>query len=433
MRTQEILSEPAGAQSGLSILRRLLADYHPRDFTFRLWDGTVWGPEEGQASRFTFIVRHPGALRTMFLHAGDLNLGEAYIYNDIDLEGDIDAALETAERLPGIRVSVADRVSLIPLLLRLPSNGHGHAGRGQVRLRGSIHSKDRDRAAVTYHYDVSNEFFSLWLDRRMIYSCAYFTSPGENLDTAQERKLDYLCRKLRLRPGERLLDIGCGWGGLIMHAAGRYGVDATGITLSRPQAELATERIRGSRLSGRCRAQVRDYRDLEEAGTFDKIVSVGMVEHVGESMLREYFSAAWRLLRPGGVFLNHGIGTGPGHTKNTGPTFSGRYIFPDTEIIPIGTVLACAEESGFEVRDVENLREHYTLTLQAWRKRLEEQHARVLTYVDEATYRTWRLCHAGAALNFLRGRTTLYQSLLVKPDQGRSGLPLTRADFYGRR
>jgi cyclopropane-fatty-acyl-phospholipid synthase len=432
MRTREILSDPAGVQTGLSILRHIYSSYHPRDFAIRFWDGTVWEPEPGQVPHFTIVLRHPGALRRMFLHADDLRLGEAYIYDDFDLEGDLDAALMMAERLFSIRMSLAEKAYITGLLLRLPSNGKGHVGRQAVELHGSPHSKGRDRQAVTYHYNVSNEFFALWLDRRMVYSCAYFTSPDESLDAAQRRKLEYLCRKLRLRPGERMLDIGCGWGGLIIHATKHHRVNAMGITLSQPQALLATERIRRERVSAHCRAEVRDYREIDEPESFDKIVSVGMFEHVGESLLEEYFSRAWRLLRPGGVFLNHGIGTGPEHTERRGPTFSERYIFPDTELVPVSTTLRIAEASGFEVRDVENLREHYALTLQTWQKRLVKQRSRALKYVDEATYRTWRLCHAGAALNFLRGRTSLYQTLLAKPVQGRSGLPLTRADWYRR-
>jgi cyclopropane-fatty-acyl-phospholipid synthase len=186
-------------------------------------------------------------------------------------------------------------------------------------MQGLRHSRSRDRQAVTYHYDLSNDFYSLWLDDRMVYSCAYFASPDEDLETAQERKLDYVCGKLRLRGGERLLDIGCGWGGLVLHAATRWRAEALGITLSRPQAELANERIRAAGAADRCRVEVRDYRDVEGPETFDKLVSVGMFEHVGESRLAEYFGRAFRLLRPAGVFLNHGIACHPAF-----PRFRGR-------------------------------------------------------------------------------------------------------------
>jgi cyclopropane-fatty-acyl-phospholipid synthase len=289
---------------------------------------------------------------------------------------------------------------------------------------------ERDRQAVTYHYDVSNDFYTLWLDRHMVYSCAYFASADEELDTAQARKLDYLCCKLRLHPGARLLDIGCGWGGLVIHAARRYGVEALGITLSQPQADLASERIREAGLAGHCRVEVRDYRQLDQADGFDKLVSVGMFEHVGEALLPTYFRQAWRLLRPGGVFLNHGIARQATDPAVTSPTFTNRYVFPDGELAPIHVTLRHAEEAGFEVRDVESLREHYALTLRHWVRRLEAAHEQALLFVDEPTYRVWRLFMSGSAHGFQVGRLNLYQTLLVKPDRGQSSLPLTRSDWY---
>jgi cyclopropane-fatty-acyl-phospholipid synthase len=248
------------------------------------------------------------------------------------------------------------------------------------------------------------------------------------LETAQKRKLDYICRKLRLQKGDRLLDIGCGWGGLIIYAAKKYKVSALGITLSEPQAKLANERIQKEGLSDRCRAEVRDYRQVDGAGSFDKIVSIGMVEHVGESKLPEYFSQAWRLLRPGGVFLNHGIAHPPPATR--GQSFSQAYVFPDSEPVPISASTRIAEEVGFEVRDVESLREHYWLTLRHWVRRLEAHHEDAVRVTDEATYRVWRLFMSASAYRFRTGFYNIYQSLLVKPDRGISGLPLTRADWY---
>jgi cyclopropane-fatty-acyl-phospholipid synthase len=263
----------------------------------------------------------------------------------------------------------------------------------------------------------------------MVYSCAYFAKPEEDLDTAQVRKLDYICRKLRLRPGERLLDIGCGWGGLIMHAAAQYGVEAVGITLSVPQAELARKRLHESELNNRCRVEVCDYRDLETNQQYDKIVSVGMFEHVGEELLPEYFRRACRLLRPGGVFLNHGIAYSANYRRR-GPSFTDRYVFPDGELLPISTSLRAAELSGFEVRDVESLREHYALTLHHWVRRLEARAEEARCITNDATYRIWRLYMAGAAHGFRTGRLNLYQTLLARPRHGDSGLPLTREDWY---
>jgi cyclopropane-fatty-acyl-phospholipid synthase len=263
----------------------------------------------------------------------------------------------------------------------------------------------------------------------MVYSCAYFHTPEEDLDTAQERKLDYICRKLRLRRGERLLDIGCGWGGLIMHAAAHYGVQAVGITLSVPQAEVARKRLHESELNNRCRVEACDYRDFEHDQQYDKIVSVGMFEHVGEALLPEYFRRAWDLLRPGGVFLNHGIAHSATYRRR-GPSFIDHYVFPDSELVPINASLRVAELNGFEVRDVESLREHYALTLHQWVRRLEAHAEEVRSITDDTIYRIWRLCMAGAAHRFRSGRLNLYQTLLAKPANGPSVLPLTRDDWY---
>jgi cyclopropane-fatty-acyl-phospholipid synthase len=366
----------------------------------------------------------------MFWSPSELALGEAYLYNDLDIEGDISSAFFLADRLVRLRLGVAERLRFARILLALPSFDRQWGARPAERLRGPLHSIGRDKQAVTYHYDMSNAFYSLWLDERMVYSCAYFTDPGDNLDSAQERKLDYICRKLRLQHGERVLDIGCGWGGLVIHAAKNYGVQAHGITLSRPQADLANERIRLAGLSDRCRVDVRDYRELHASEGYDKLVSVGMFEHVGKSRLQEYFQGAFRLLRPGGVFLNHGIACNPGFPPIPGSSFSDHYIFPDGELLPLGTTLSVAERSGFEVRDVESLREHYVLTLRHWLRRLETRREEACSVTDEKTYRLWRLYLAGAAHKFRVGQNSVYQLLLSKTSDGESGLPLTRGDWY---
>lgn len=298
-----------------------------------------------------------------------------------------------------------------------------------IEFGGRLHSKERDRQAIHYHYDLPAEFYSLWLDPRMVYSCAYFKNPDENLDSAQVRKLDYICRKLRLRPGERLLDIGCGWGALIIHAASHYGVECVGITLSVSQAEVARERLRRVGLSGRCRVEVSDYRDIDHDLQYDKIVSVGMFEHVGEALLPEYFHIAWNLLRPGGVFLNHAIAYSATYRRR-GPSFTDRYVFPDGELLPISTSLREAELNGFELRDVESLREHYALTLHHWIQRLEAHREEARRITDDITYRIWRLYMAGSAHGFRSGRLNVYQALFAKPLHGHSGLPLMRADWY---
>lgn len=418
------------SQKCLSFLHGLLEGLHPRDFAVRLWDGSTLGEEPGEPRRFTLVLKHPGAMRALLRSPSELSLGEAYLYDDFDIEGDIGSAFSLADHLVHLEPGMVERLRFAWRLSRLPSPARGRSVRPSERLRGIRHSRQRDRQAVTYHYDLSNDFYAAWLDARMVYSCAYFASPEEDLDAAQERKLDYLCRKLRLRRGERLLDIGAGWGGLVLHAALRYGVEAVGITLSRPQAELASERIRDAGLAGRCRVTVCDYRDIDEAEAFDKLVSVGMFEHVGESRLGEYFGRTFRLLRTGGVFLNHGIACSPAAPPVPGPSFTDHYVFPDGELIPIGTTLRAAEEKGFEVRDVESLREHYALTLLHWVRRLEARREEACRAAGEVAYRLWRLYMAGAAHRFRTGRNNVYQTLLVKPCRGASGLPLTRADWY---
>jgi cyclopropane-fatty-acyl-phospholipid synthase len=313
----------------------------------------------------------------------------------------------------------------------LPSGKKERVGRQRAQLNGRRSSLERDRQAIAYHYDVSNEFFALWLDPTMTYSCAVFSSPADDLDSAQRRKLDYVCRKLRLRPGERLLDIGCGWGGLVTHAAREYGVEAVGVTLSRNQAELATERIAGAGLADRVRIECRDYRELDEPEGFDKLVSLGMYEHVAPDALEGYFRHARRQLRRGGVFLAHGIAGSPTAPPRSGPTFLDSYVFPDHGVVPVSTTLTAAEGAGFELRDVESLREHYALTLRRWRERLEASRDEAVRVTDEAVYRVFRLMFAGSAYRFTHGHANVYQALLAKPDaDGASHLPLSRADWY---
>ncbi len=452
MAMREGVTAERETAASLYFLDELLGDFRPLDFGVRLWDGTLWRPGGGRAAEarsgaeagpadnlavlprsFVLRLQHPGSLYRMFSSRDDLKMGEAFIYNDFDVEGDIEGVFAVAERLQQEKLSNGRKLRLLSLLHKLP-RGEGTASDAasliRPHLRGSKHSPQRDQEAVTYHYNVSNDFFRLFLDRNLVYSCAYFHSPEDSLDQAQENKLDYICRKLRLKPGDKLLDLGCGWGGLVLHAARNYGARALGITLSEPQAELAAQRIREAGLEDRCRVEVRDYRALEREGRFDKLVSVGMVEHVGEAMLPEYFRHAWRLLRPGGAFLNHGIARSSLLPQKTSG-FVDAYVFPDGELCPISTTLRVAEAAGFEVRDVESLREHYALTLRRWVRRLEEQAERARAIAGDVTYRIWRLYMAGSAYRFGRGWLNLYQALLVKPDQGRSGLPLTRADWYG--
>jgi cyclopropane-fatty-acyl-phospholipid synthase len=271
----------------------------------------------------------------------------------------------------------------------------------------------------------------------MAYSCAYFATAETDLDTAQAAKFEHICRKLRLEPGEQLLDIGCGWGGLVVYAAEHYGVEVTGINLSQPQIDFARGWIAEAGLEDRAKIELLDYRDIDPDAAYDKIVSVGMVEHVGRGRLNEYFRSAYRALKPGGLFLNHAIAS---HRKRPDTWFErtflqrGKfvqsYVFPDGELVWISDMLRAAEETGFEVRDVESLREHYALTLRNWIANLESNHEQAVALKDERTYRTWRLYMSTAAYGFESGGINVYQALLSKGDQGQSKLPLTRDDIY---
>ena len=421
-------SEPGDqvVETSIAFLENLFSGCPQRDFRVRLWDGTNWGSGH---PRFTLVLNHPGALRAMFLSPSNLALGEAYIFRDFDIEGNIEAVFRVAEYLFEQDHQFSKKLLLRTTLGKLPTERRPRPVPRYGRLRGAIHSRERDRQAVNYHYDLPPAFYRLFLDRQLVYSCAYFSSPEEDLDSAQQHKIEYICRKLRLRRGDRLLDLGCGWGALIIHAALHYGANCIGITLSSKQAEYGRERIRQAGLEDYCKIDVCDYRELDTSIQFDKIASVGMFEHVGEALLPEYFNRAWRLLRPGGMFLNHGIAASATYRQH-GPSFTDKYVFPDGELVPISTTLRIAEHSRFEVRDVESLREHYALTLHHWVQRLEAHADDVRRIPDDTTFRIWRLYMAGSAHWFRTAKLNLYHSLLAKPFHGCMGLPLTRADWY---
>jgi cyclopropane-fatty-acyl-phospholipid synthase len=424
----ERASDPASPT--LLALERLLGG-PPGDFAVALWTGERLGPAPGEAPRFTLRLLHPGALRRMLWPPGELSLAEAFVRGDFEVEGDLTAAFALRERF-----SPRPATLLEALRIAAAPSPAGAAARAP-RLRGPLHSRERDAQAVRHHYDLGNDFYALWLDRRMVYSCAYFPSEAASLEQAQEAKLELICRKLRLSPGERLLDVGCGWGGLVTWAAERHGVEAVGVTLSRPQAEWARARIGALGLAGRCRVEVMDYRDLGDQA-FDKVASVGMFEHVGARRLPEYFCQVHRLLRPGGVFLNHGIAAlepPPARWRRLllgEGGFIKRYIFPDSELPPFLATARAAAAAGFELRDVESLREHYALTLRAWLAGLERRREEAIRAVGEGTFRAWRLYLAGSAHDFERAGIGVYQALYVKPRDGRSGLPLGREDWYRR-
>lgn len=399
----------------------------------RLWDGTPWPDNQPRAA--VLSLKNPDALGRMFLPGTEVGLAEAYLDDDFDIEGNVESAFEIADFLLARLGDWKKKLKVAGLLVALPdrhvrSTMKRAAMQLLSKVRGQPHSPKRDRRAVTFHYNISNAFYRLWLDPRMVYSCAYFRSRDDTLETAQEAKLDYLCRKLRLQPGQRLLDIGCGWGALVIHATKHFGVQVKGITLSEPQAELARTQIVQAGIGNEATVEVCDYREIGKDELFDAIVSVGMAEHVGRERLPDYFRIAHQALKPGGVFLNQSIGESVvARPDNTNGSFIGRYVFPDSDIPPLPILLRAAEAAGFEIRDAENLREHYALTLGHWVRRLEAHRTDALAIVDEMTYRVWRLYLGGCAHGFRRGHLAVYQTLLTKLNpSGDAKLPLTRND-----
>jgi cyclopropane-fatty-acyl-phospholipid synthase len=411
-----------------------------REFDVRYWSGEE-EPATGPA-RFTLVFRSAAALRRIATPPSELAFAEAFVRGDIDVEGDLEAAITAGDRIAERLDSPARIARVVAAASRLPRHDDESAGDRDLRqphLHGGRHTPARDTAAVRSHYDLGNDFYALWLDRSLTYSCAYFERGDEDIDTAQATKLDHICRKLRLAPADRLLDVGCGWGALVRHAVRCYGVEAVGVTLSARQAAWAQTQQRREGLDGRCQVIVADYRALPVTQQFSKIVSVGMVEHVGHSKLAEYYGRLYDLLRPGGLLMNHGIVTTPVHRLAAWRhrvlwrrgEFIDRHIFPDGELVPLGDSIRFAEAAGFEVRDVETLRDHYALTLRHWVRRLEAARHQAEPLVGAHTYRAWRLYMTASAHGFASGRLSVAQVVYGRRDEeGRVPLPLTRADLY---
>jgi len=422
------MSDSPNIRSAIGFFDELFRSCETPNIAVRFWDGSVWRLHSDQPADATLVLRHPESLSRMLRWPVQLALGEAYIYDDIDVIGPLDPLLPLADHLIERRWSVMDwlRCAAATWLQRgvdrVPEETRS------LVLHGRRHEKLRDKEAVRFHYDVPVEFYRLWLDSRLMYSSGYYQRDDDGLEEAQTRKLEYVCRKLRLKSGDRVLDIGCGWGGFAIYAAQTHGALVHGITLSRRQAEVANQRISAAGLARRCRIEVRDFRDVHGERMYDKIISLGSVEHIGKHRLPSYYQQAVQLLEPGGALLIQGIGSRDGRPA-LGP-FADRYVFPDAEVLPIQDIVQAAERSGFEVRDVESLREHYALTLQTWEQRLEEHHQEAVRIVGEVTYRVWRAYMAMAAYLFRQGRLSLYHTLCVKACEGRSGVPLTREKWY---
>jgi cyclopropane-fatty-acyl-phospholipid synthase len=392
--------------------------------TLAFWDGSRLPSREDRAP--TVLVRSPSAVAQLLHAPSQLGLARAWVAGALDVDGELEAVLARRGRFRGVRLSPADRARLALVALRLVGPGalrRPAAPAVEAAPRGRRHSLARDRAAIRHHYDVSNRFYELLLGPSMVYSCAYFADPGESLEAAQARKLELICRKLRPAAGERLLDIGCGWGSLVLHAAARHGVRALGITLSAAQAEYANERIGAAGLAGRAEVRVADYRELRRQ-PFDKIASVGMYEHVGRVELEGYVGRVRALLRPGGLFLNHGVARLHSDPPD-GDTFISRYVFPDGELHPVSEAMAAMRRAGMEVRDVESLRDHYPTTLRRWAANLAAHRAEAIAEVGEERERVWRLYTLASALAFEAGEIAVYQVLAARSGAPH-GLPLTR-------
>ena len=401
-----------------------LRDTHPLPLKVRLWQGdevlmsapSASTSDENDPPMVTLHLRSPAAARRLIRPSLDA-LGEAYVEGLIDVDGPVTDAIAIASRLA--------------------SAHQGGAQAGRLPRWLSRHTRKRDQSSISHHYDVSNAFYQRFLDHRMVYSCAYYRTGHEDLATAQLQKLDHVCRKLRLAPGQRLLDIGCGWGALVMRAAERYGVHAVGITLSRNQFELARERVEEAGLGDRVQIRLQDYRDIQADAGFDRIASIGMFEHVGLANLGAYFRQIHALLKPGGIVMNHGITSASVDSRWVGlgaGEFIDRYVFPNGELPHVSLAIRELSEAGLELADAESLRRHYALTLAAWSAAFEREQAALIALAGERIARIWRVYLAGCAHAFAHGWVNLYQLLAFKPTAGPHGLqsplPLARDYMY---
>ncbi|MFD5776470.1 class I SAM-dependent methyltransferase [Streptomyces fungicidicus] len=416
------------------ILEQLIGT--PLPVRVRAWDGSEAGPPDTP----TLVVRNRRALRHLLWKPGELGLARAWVAGDLAVEGDLYTALD---RLSGLIWERDEETRTLTRSLRDP--GFRSAVRGLLALAGSplppapppeearrprrgLHTRHSDRRAISHHYDVGNDFYELVLGPSMVYSCAYWPAPPPRgtLEQAQHDKLELVARKLALEPGRRLLDVGCGWGSMAVHAARDHGVDVVGVTLSQEQAAYARKRVADEGLTDRIEIRVQDYRDVTD-GPYDAISSIGMAEHVGSRRYLEYATALHRLLKPGGRLLNHQIARRPQRDETTYRVddFIDAYVFPDGELAPLGSTVTLLERAGFEVRDVESIREHYALTLRGWVANLESGWSRAVALTGPGRARVWQLYMAASALAFERNRIGVNQVLAVRtPESGACALPL---------
>ncbi|MET8166107.1 cyclopropane-fatty-acyl-phospholipid synthase family protein [Streptomyces sp. NPDC005329] len=405
----------------------------PLPVRVRAWDGSQAGPPDAP----TLVVRNRRALRRLLFKPGELGLARAWVAGDLEIEGDLYTALDL---LSGLIWERGEDARTLAQALRDPAFRSAVRGllklagpplppappREEVRRTGHLHTRGSDRRAISHHYDVGNDFYALVLGPSMVYSCAYWDSRDGTLELAQRDKLELVCRKLELRPGSRLLDVGCGWGSLAVHAAREHGATVVGITLSQEQAAFARKRVADAGLTDRVEIRVQDYRDVTD-GPFDAVSSIGMAEHVGSEKYLEYAHVLFALLRPGGRLLNHQIARRPHRDESAYgvDSFIDAYVFPDGELAPVGTTVTQLERAGFEVRDVESIREHYALTLRHWVARLEADWERAVHLTSPGRARVWRLYMAASAVAFERNQIGVNQVLAVRtPGSGDSGMPL---------
>jgi cyclopropane-fatty-acyl-phospholipid synthase len=426
-------AKPAAADRVVLILQRLLGA--PVPLRIRAWDGSVAGAGGGP----TLVINSRRALRRVLWQPDEVGLGRAWVAGEIDVDGDLEQAMTQFETIgrdlaSRRRLGMPERVEVLRAAARLGVVGlPPKPPPEEITLSGRRHSKARDQIAVTHHYDVGNDFYAIVLGPSMVYSCAYWALPDDptyTLEDAQRDKLELICRKLGLRPGTRLLDVGCGWGALVVHAAREHGVEAVGITLSQEQAEFARKRVVEAGLADVVDVRVQDWRDVAD-GPFDAIASVGMAEHLGAERWDDYARALHGLLVPGGRLLNHQIVRRPGPPR-TGRTFIDAFVFPDGELLPLADVVSAIDTADLEVRDVESLREHYARTLRQWVANLEGQWDRAVELTSSGRARVWLLYMTGSALSFEAGRIGVAQVLAVRRQaDGHSGLPATRTSWLG--
>ena len=391
------------------------------DVEFTAYDGSRFGRP---GSDVRLDVRSPRAVSYLMSAPGQLGLARAYVTGELEVYGDLYTGLDRLARLGIHRPSVQDQArlykALAPFALRRPP-----APPEEVRLGGRVHTKRRDSDAISHHYDVSNEFYRWVLGPSMAYTCAVFPKVDATLEEAQDEKFDLVCRKLGLERGMRLLDVGCGWGGLALHAAKHYGANVIAVTLSQQQASWGQEAVEHEGLGDRVQIRYQDYRDVPETG-FDRISSIGLTEHIGASNYPAYFAFLKSRLNPQGRLLNHCITRTDTRSRTTYKNgFINRYIFPDGELVPVGKLVVPMEDAGFEVRHEENLREHYALTLMHWSRNLEEHWDEAVADVGLGKARVWKLYLAASRLGFERNMIQLHQVLLANPDEhGQADIPL---------